>query len=266
MKKKFLAFFAILTALVFCACGATPSADEILTGTAETEMQAFSVTETVTEEIPLTTKQESLQLPDVSAQLMTEYFEEVVLRTEYSDGEGNSSLVQKWEMPIHYRIHGDATAEDLRILNSLFEVLNGIEGFPGIEPAAEEEVENLSIHFADPEEFDELFFEFLQGEDAVGAARYWYYTDTNDMYEGKIGYRTDIDQSIRNSVLPEEIINVLGITDTVLREDSIVYQHSNFNTELSDVDLVILKLLYHPSIPCGSDAAFCRQRIAELYR
>lgn len=271
MKKKLFAALTLLTALLFCACGILPPAEEALTETFETEKETAFATltetaQTETEE-PLvqTTEQEKLFLPDVSLEQITEYFEEVVLQTEYSEGDGNSSLVQKWEMPIHYRIHGEPSEEDLAILEDLFAQLNAIHGFPGIIPAAEEEVENLSIYFAEPKEFNEIFSEFLQGEDAIGAARYWYYTDTNDMYEAKVGYRMDMDQSIRNSVLPEEIVNMLGITDTVKREDSVVYQYSNFNTELTDVDWMILKLLYHPEMPCGADAELCRERLAELY-
>ena len=275
MKKKLFAALALLTAMTLCACGILPPARETLTETLETETETLAETRTETltetaqaeteEPIVQTTEEEKLFLSDVSPELMTEYFEEVVLQTEYSEGDGNPSLVQKWEMPIHYRIHGEPSEEDLEILEALFAELNAIRGFPGIGPAAEEEVENLSIYFAEPKEFNEIFSDFLQGEDAVGAARYWYYTDSNDMYEAKVGYRMDMDQSIRKSVLPEEIVNVLGVTDTVKREDSVVYQYSNFNTELTDVDWMILKLLYHPDMPCGADKETCRRVLAELY-
>ena len=58
---------------------------------------------------------------------------------------------------------------------------------------------------------------------------------------------------------------MLGISDTVLREDSIVYQYSDTNTVLSDVDLVILKLLYNPNIQCGMDISACKKVVEELY-
>ena len=80
-----------------------------------------------------------------------------------------------------------------------------------------------------------------------------------------MGYRTDIDQSTRTSVLIEEIINMLGVSDTVLRTDSIVYQYSNENTALSEMDWLILKLLYDPAIQCGMDVDGCRRVIQELY-
>ena len=173
MKKNLLTALALLTALTLCACGILPPAQEALTETleaqTETAPETFSETlpetaQTETEEpIVQTAEEERLFLPDVSPELMTEYFEEVVLRTEYSTGDGNPSLVQKWEMPIHYRIYGEPSEQDLAILENLFERLNAIHGFPGIGPAAEERVENLSIYFAQPKEFDEIFSDFLNG-------------------------------------------------------------------------------------------------------
>jgi hypothetical protein len=147
----------------------------------------------------------------------------------------------------------------------LFAQLNEIPGFPGIYAREEGEPETLMIGFWDPENFNMYFWDFLNGEDAYGATQFWYYNDTNEIYTANVGYRTDIDQSTRTSVLIEEIINMLGVSDTVLRTDSIVYQYSNDNTALSDIDWLILKLLYHPEIQCGMDLDGCRTVIEELY-
>ncbi len=205
-----------------------------------------------------------LYLPKYTPEQVIEYFEEVVLHAEYSDGEGNTSLVQKWDEPIYYAIYGKPTAEDLDVLKNLFTRLNQVKGFPGIYPASDDNAPNLELRFLSKKDFN-YAFSHIAGSNATGAVQYWYYTATNNIYTANIGYRTDISQSVRNSVLIEEVINGLGITDTVLREDSIVYQYSDDNTSLSDMDWLILKLLYDPSIPCGADSATCRDRIAKLY-
>jgi hypothetical protein len=207
----------------------------------------------------------NLHLPNYSTQQIIDYFEEVVLHMEYADGNGNTSLVQKWNAPIRYRIYGDYTKTDLEVLTNLFAQLNEVKGFPGIYAATQGEQENLTIDFFDHETFSAVFSTILNGEDAYGATQFWYYTDTNEIHTASVGYRTDIDQTIRTSILIEEIINMLGISDTVLREDSIVYQYSNDNMALSDVDWVIVKLLYEPSICCGSDFDGCSESIRELY-
>ena len=69
----------------------------------------------------------------------------------------------------------------------------------------------------------------------------------------------------RNSVLLEEIVNGLGITDTKLREDSIVYQEYSEIQELSDMDWLLLKLLYHPDIVCGMNKEECESVIRDIY-
>jgi len=207
----------------------------------------------------------ALYLPEYTPQQILEYFEEVVLHMEYSDGIGNTALVQKWNIPIRYRIYGEPTEEDLLVLEDLFDKLNEVHGFPGIHAAGDGEPENLMISFQDKEAFDASFADLLGGEEADGATQFWYYTDTNEIYTAEIGYRTDIDQTARTSILIEEVVNMLGISDTVLRTDSIVYQYSNDNTSLSDVDWVILKLLYDPAIQCGTDFDSCSSIIQQLY-
>ena len=173
--------------------------------------------------------------------------------------------MQKWIDPIYYRIQGEPTEEDLAVLNDFFAQLNEVPGFPGIHAATEQDPVNLTIGFWDQETFDAEFFDMLQGDYATGATQFWYYTNTNDIYTARIGYRTDISQEERNSILIEEIVNTLGITDTVLRTDSIVYQYSDENLALSDVDWIILKLLYDPAIRCGMDFDSCSRIIPELY-
>ena len=205
-----------------------------------------------------------LYLPKYTEQQIFDFFEEVVLNMEYSDGLGNTALIQKWSEPIRYYIEGVPTEQDLKVLNDLFLLLNQIEGFPGIFEA-QNEPSNLTISFLDSESFNNEYSDFLNGESAFGATQFWYYTATNEIHTARIGYQTEISQEVRNSILIEEIINMLGISDTVLREDSIVYQYSDTNTVLSDVDLVILKLLYNPNIQCGMDISACKKVVEELY-
>lgn len=200
-----------------------------------------------------------------TAEQICAYFEEVVLDTEYSDGDGDTTLVQKWTAPIAYRVYGFPTEADLAVLNDLFRQLNQIPGFPGVYTAEVAGNEALQISFLEPDVFRDSFSAVVNGEDACGAAQFWYYIETNEIHTARIGCRTDIAQSERNSVLAEEIVNALGISDTLLREDSITYQYSNENTALSDVDWMLLKLLYHPQMQCGMQAEQCAEVISRLY-
>lgn len=206
-----------------------------------------------------------LYLPDCTAEQMLRYFEEVILHIEYSFGDGNPALVQKWLAPISYRIYGAPTEEDLAVLDNLFAELNEIPGFPGIYAAESDSFEQLSLYFLDPNAFRDAFSEVIGGEDAYGATQFWYYTETNEIYNARIGYRTDLDQTVRDSILVEEIVNTLGVSDTILRTDSIVYQYSDDNLEPSDIDWVIIKLLYDPAVQCGMGLEECNAIIESLY-
>lgn len=206
-----------------------------------------------------------LYLPQYSTEEIITYFEEVVLNMEYTFSGENLPLVHKWNSPIIYRIYGTPTQEDLNVLNDLFTQLNAIPGFPGIREVTGDEKENLTLSFLNKEDFYYSFPSITVNEDAYGATHFWYYDDTYEIYTADIGYRTDIDQNTRNSILIEEIINTLGISDTTEREDSIVYQYSDDNLTLSDVDLIILKLLYNPSIRSNMNSIDCREAIEKLY-
>lgn len=260
MKKHLCLALAFILLLLYCACVDSNANTKTNSDTSYSSkvISASSKSESIT----TTPSHSKLYLHDCSQQQMLDYFEEIVLHTEY--GTGNGSFVQKWKEPLRYHIYGSATEKDLEVLTDLFEQLNKIDGFPGIY-AADGEPENLTISFLDYDDFNISFSDFLNGEDAYGATEFWYYDDTNEIYTARIGYRTDIDQDTRVSILNEEIINMLGVSDTVLREDSIVYQYSNDNTVLSDVDWVILKLLYDPQIKCGVKSDNCVDIIKKLY-
>ena len=262
MLKKILPLLLCVLLLSACASIDVPVPDTTAPTTLQTEETTEPTVETTAETKPLHSE---LYLPEYSVEQIIEYFNEVVLNVEYTDGTGDATLVQKWLFPIYYNVYGNPTDEDLAVLNDLFAQLNAVAGFPGIYPVSGMVQENLSISFFSPDVFRDEFSSVVNGEDAYGATQFWYYTDTNELYHGRIGHRTDIPQTERSSIIVEEIINTLGITDTVLREDSIVYQYTNENLTLSDVDWVILKLLYDPAIESGMDKDACEAVIRQLY-
>ena len=275
MKKLLFVLFSVVLMASLLACGSAPAPATTTAPPPETTVPPTTVPETTVPAttvpettVPETTEppQESMYLEGCPLETLLTYWDEVILHIEYNHGTGDPSVVQKWLEPIRCRIFGEPTEEDLRVLEGLFEDLNQINGFPGISMVEEGEAENLTLSFLGPEDFRNSFSDVVNGEDAWGATEFWYYTDTNDLYSARIGYRTDIDQTSRSSILLEEIINTLGITDTELREDSIVYQYSNDNLALSDEDWLILKLLYHPAIRPGMGTEECHMTLAEIYK
>jgi hypothetical protein len=274
--KKYCCGLVIL-ALIFALWGCTGELEPITPETApsiviapepvpiETTLPEPSVPETTRPEpsVPETTRPEhsALYIPGVDVEDVLLWFNEVALDSEFSY-EGNPNLIQKWASPIIYCLEGNATEEDLQVLESFSAWLNTLEGFPGIRQAQPEEVPNLLIRFGD----GDMITDFLGAEyvNVDGGVRYWY--DNNVIYDAKIAYREDIPQYTRNSVILEEIYNGLGLVqDTALREDSLIWQGFSEPQNLTEVDELLLKLLYHPEMLCGMNAEECEAVIRSLY-
>ena len=210
---------------------------------------------------PVTPAHSDLYLPGVSVDDVVHYFCEVCLDAEFSQS-GAPDLLQKWAEPICYAINGAPTEDDLLVLRSFAEWLNTVDGFPGISEAQDSSQANLQIYFCDEEELLTRMGDGFVGTD--GAVTFWY--DDNCIYNAIICYRTEISQYTRNSVILEEIYNGLGpVQDTDLRADSIIYSGFSEPQALTDMDELILKLLYHPALTCGMDQAACEAAIRQLY-
>ena len=125
-----------------------------------------------------------------------EYFNEVVLDVEYATGDGDFTLVQKWDIPLYYEMTGENTEKDWEVLQDFFEELNEIKGFPGIYQATDENPANVNIGFYEYDAFYDAMGEVVNYEDADGAVQFWYGTETNDIYTMNIGYRTDINHCV----------------------------------------------------------------------
>ena len=217
--------------------------------------------ETEVEETTTMPEHSEYFIPGLYVDTVIEYFSEVVLDAEYTES-ASYCLVQKWDREVLYYIHNECTTEDLQDIKNMENWLNSIEGFPGMREVYSEAEANLQIYFTDEQGLlDIMGSNFV---DCDGAVTYWY--ENNKIYKGNICYRNDIDQYVRNSVIIEEIYNGMGpVQDTQLRPDSIIYYGYTAPQEMTAVDELILKLLYHPDIKCGMDKEACAAVIRKLY-
>lgn len=265
-KNVFMWTATILAGLFLFGCGSQSNVGARPTETVETtgavETTEVPETETSIETEPSAPEHSELYIPDVSVDDVVRYFNEVCLDAEIVNS-GDPGKLQRWEGRIRYYCDGPATDEDHMVLESMVNWLNTIEGFPGMSEVSDPDAANLHISFCGPDEYLAFMGENFHGTD--GGVTFWY-DGFDRIYDGIIGYRTDIDQETRNSVILEEIYNGLGpINDTALRDDSIIY--SGFSTPqwLTPVDELIIKLLYHPQMECGMDATACETVIRQIY-
>ncbi len=196
---------------------------------------------------------------------VTEYFEEVILTAEYSDSE-QSRRVQKWLLPIYYKVEGELTEKDNEVLTEFTEKLNSVKGFPGIYPAPFGKKACITIKFLDGNQLMSEMGGVVNGERSDGIVEYWYLIDNSIIYAAEIGYDNGVSQKVRNSVIVEEIMNAIGFSnDTKLRPDSVIYEEYTESYSLSDMDLILLNLLYSPSIKPDMTKDECFAQIKKLY-
>lgn len=257
--QRFLTFLPVLLLTLNLAACAVPAEEPSETSVATTQATEMALPP----ETALSTEPEHSEfyIPGVCVEDVIVYFNEVCLEAEFVNS-GNPTKIQKWTSPIYYTMEGSYTPEDYRTLTSFSDFLNTISGFPGMHETQNAQEANLSIHFCDLETMICLMGEQFRNMD--GGVTFWYADDI--IYDAIICYRTDIDQYVRNSVILEEIYNGLGpIQDTVLREDSIIYSEFSQPQELTEMDTLLLRLLYHPEMLVGMDSDQCESVIRQLY-
>ena len=250
-----------LSLLLLCGCSTAQPPEETTVPTSVATEPA--PTEIATEPIPTETTplHSEFYIPGLDVEDVIAYFHEVCLDAEFSDS-GDPSKLQKWDEPIFFIINGTYTEEDLQMIMDFTNWLNTIDGFPGMEETQDPGQANLQIFFRTTQGLVDLMGDNFIGCD--GGVTFWYLEDR--IYDAIICYSTEISQVTRNSVILEEIYNGLGpVQDTNLRTDSIIYAGYSEPQELTEIDELILKLLYHPEIQCGMDAAQCEAVIRTLY-
>ena len=205
----------------------------------------------------------SLYIPGVSVDQVITYYNEVVLDAEIAGSGSRAYLVQKWTKPIYYIVNGSPTQKDRQVLSDFVAWLNTIPGFPGMTETKVDALADLHINFCSYSQMINIL-----GSDFYycdGGVRFWY-NGLDQITNENICIRNDISQTVRNSVILEEIYNGLGpVQDTWLRTDSIIYAGYSEPQSLTAVDELLLKLLYHPDIKCSMNAAQCESVIRKLY-
>ena len=108
MRKIGILIVTVIMLTALCGCDAIgafePNTENLFT-TSESETILYEETTENSGESEIHTEEMTGET-EVSIEEVINYFCEVVLKTEYSDGVGDATLVQKWTDEIHYRIYG----------------------------------------------------------------------------------------------------------------------------------------------------------------
>ena len=213
------------------------------------------------------TEHSQYYIEGLSADDVVKYFAEVCLDIEYAEDDIYTPVIHKWEEPIYCAAFGSGTEKDLEVVNDFLKLANSIPGFPGIYGAANPKDANLVMEFYSWKDFAQKTKEKGMDPTNVGGVTFPVWNEqTNKMVFGLIYYRSDLTQDRRTPILLQELYHSLGfLQDTKLRTESIIHEYDTPVSELTDIDLLLLKLLYHPKIQCGMTEVQCEYIIRELY-
>ena len=170
-----------------------------------------------------------ISVPECTPGDVLGYFNEVALKSEYGEDPG---VLCRWEDKIVYEIKGDATEEDITLIEDLAARLNSIEGFPGIRRASGLARANLVISFTDR---DDIAASFEAADENAAIDK-----DLTDE---------------RKSTICEEFLQSLGpANDSYKYITSVFYQGFCTAQTPADVDWAVMEMIYSPRLHTGMRA------------
>lgn len=170
----------------------------------------------------------------------------VAFNSEYGSGH---NLV-RWERPIRIYVGGIPTSQDRRTIDDfILELACHVPMMPNVTVVSRESEANITIWFGPLKQLRDHVTDYHEGN--WGAFHYWY--SSYRITRAEIGIASDVtSQKERNHLIMEELIGVFGLgNDQDDYSDSIVYQPWTTTQELSDVDWLMMNMLYHPDVTPG---------------
>ena len=164
-----------------------------------------------------------------------------------------NSILLRWKDPIYVYAGGSPTKEDLRQLDSfLMELSFRVPLLPPVERVPAPETANLTVYFVPEARMGDYVKNYVSGN--WGFVTY-YYTDCV-INRAEAAVASDVtSQKQRNGIIREEIVNGIGLGNDHFRyEDSIIYEPYNETETLSEVDWLMLNMVYSPFTHPGMSA------------
>lgn len=167
-----------------------------------------------------------------------------------SEYQGSRDALVRWDTPIRIYVGGKPTKADLNTLDTfLMQLAAYVPGLPNITRVSNESSANMKIYFVPLRQLGQYVPGYVSGNWGMFHYNYTSWRITN----AEIGIATDkTNQKSRNHLIKEEIVGALGLAnDHDSYSDSILYQPWTTTQELSEVDWMMLNMLYHPDVYPG---------------
>lgn len=163
--------------------------------------------------------------------------------SEYNDN-GRDQMT-RWEKPIYVYAGGSPTKKDLSELDSFLMQLNvQVPLLPNITRVAQESQANITVYYVKLSRMSEYVSDYHSGNWGYFSYRF----QNNVRYQARIALAIDkANQKQRNHLMREELVGALGLSnDHEVYADSILYQAWTEVQTLSDVDWLMLNMVYSP--------------------
>lgn len=165
---------------------------------------------------------------------------------------GGAHPLARWDEPIRIHISGFPTQADREHLEAfVLQLCCRVPTMPNVTIVDDRSQANMFIWFGPLDEMGQHVTNYTEGN--WGYFTYWY--RSYRIVKAEIAVASDVtDQRERNHLIKEEIVGALGLTnDHYIFSDSILYQSWTTTQELSEVDWLMLNMIYHPDVSPGWD-------------
>ena len=183
-----------------------------------------------------------------------ECFMTCAFSVEFSGDKNNvSKILTRWEETIKICVTGSPSNDDLRQLDRfIMDIATHCPNMPNIRVVKNERDANLTVYYGPLKELSKHLDVYREGN--WGAFSYTY--SQGRMISAKVAIATDVNwKESKRHLLMEELVGTFGLTnDHYAYSDSILYQEWTTVGELSEVDWLMLNMLYDPDLSCGMSA------------
>lgn len=190
---------------------------------------------------------------------IVEYFKEIVLMLEFAENQDNK--VRKWLFSPNLVISGEYTSEDKQCLNKIVLDFNSISRNVKILRNSPQKT-NIDMRFMPLQDFPDKVPKYVEGNAGFFVI---YNSPSYEITSAEIYISsTDASPKARCHLIREELTQSMGLTnDSFKYPDSIFYQDPSDTTFYSNLDRMLIDLLYNSDIRNGDSTKQVETKILE---
>ncbi len=172
---------------------------------------------------------------------------------EYNtDGkEGNSQPLVRWTDTIRIFVKGSPAEQDYQQLDSfIMELATHCPNIPNIRRVSSEDQANVTLTYCPLDQMGNYVPHYVDGN---WGFFYYNYNEAHEIYKVQIAIASDVNSpESKHHLLMEELVGGLGLTnDHYDYSDSILYGEWTTTQQLSDLDWLMINMLYDPDLYPG---------------